>query len=149
MRGSSASSSRVAAVEMTRSVMRALWHSAGSGKWGVGSGKYPTDCHRAYSLLPTPYSPPSNLHLRAELDQPVARNAEECGGGARVAREEGEQLVAPQRHAGPIGGDHGFAADEERRVHQVEIQSLDRAALQRRGDVRVLGEAEAQGEAIE
>mgnify|MGYP006313200319 CR=1 FL=1 len=38
-------------------------------------------------------------NLRAQLHQPVARNAEEFGSRRRIARHQQEQLVAPQRHA--------------------------------------------------
>src|SRR5690242_7636114 len=90
-----------------------------------------------------------NLDLRAEFDQAIAGNMEERGGRHCVARQEREQLVAPQRHARTLGGNHGFARQEERRVHHVEAQSRLRAGRERRGHVGIFHEAEAQRQRVE
>src|SRR5690242_3029472 len=97
-----------------------------------------------------PYQgPESNLDLSAKLDQPIARNAEERRRRTGVAHEIDEDLVSPQRHAGPIGGDNRLAAQKERGVHHVEAQSLGLATLQRLRNMRILGKAEAHDQPVE
>ena len=77
-------------------------------------------------------------------------NLEERRGRQRIARQEREQLVAPQRHAGTARVGHdALARQEEGGVHQVERQALARALRQRQRDVRILGEAEAQFAGVE
>src|SRR5213078_483134 len=50
-----------------------------------------------------PVGEDSELDTRAELDDPVWRDAEEVGRRTRVARHEAEQTLAPPHHRGWTG----------------------------------------------
>jgi len=55
-----------------------------------------------------PFSQRSERDLHAELDDPVGRDTEELGRRAGVARQEGEQGLAPRLHGVLAGGEQGL-----------------------------------------
>src|SRR3546814_13085891 len=59
-----------------------------------------------------------DLDLRPQFHQPVPWNPEEPRRRRRVAVHEGEQLVAPDRHAAASPGDHRLAARKGGGVHR-------------------------------
>src|SRR5688500_4842795 len=56
----------------------------------------------------------SELDLPAELHDPGARNLDERRRTLRIARHDGEQLLAPPRHARAADGDQTLTPEEER-----------------------------------
>ena len=78
-----------------------------------------------------PWAPPSQLDLRAQLHDAVDRDVEEVHRPRRASRHGDEQPLAPARHAGARGRDQGFSAEEEGRLHQLELQAVRPAQRQR------------------
>ena len=99
-------------------------HRARGGGAGGGAGASRPSTRRA---SPTA----SDLDLRPELDDAVRREAEELGGGARVAREVGEERLAPGRHLRRAAGEQRLAAEVVGGVVEVDGEALARA--RRRG----------------
>src|SRR5262249_52480310 len=85
--------------------------------------------------------PCSNLHLAAELDHPVRRNAEKLRRRQRVAMHGLEQFAADGAKARASLRHNGHSAHEERGVHHVELKVLPAAALEHSRHVGVLHEA--------
>src|ERR1700754_3336446 len=77
---------------------------------------------RAYPTA-SPRARRSDLHLGAELDDPIRRQVHEVGDRRRVAMHVGEQLLAPWRHAGAQRGNDRAARQEVRGAHRVEFEA--------------------------
>src|SRR5690349_23261624 len=107
---STISSSRLAAVAMRRSVTGMPKGRERANYAGLraqrGDSTHTAHEHRSGSAVPLAVRARvgvrSNLHLRPELDQPIAGNLEKRRGRRRVALHENEELVAPTHHAGTI-----------------------------------------------
>src|SRR5204862_7642975 len=83
----------------------------------------------------------SNLDLPTKLDDPVRRDAEELGCIERQVRQKDKQPVAPAKHGGaPWSWPQFLAADEERGLHQIDMEVLDPALCQGAHDVRLVHE---------
>ena len=103
--------------------------------------------HRRYSAIDPPCgaaqaaSACSNLHLAAELDHPVRRNAEKFRRRQRVAMHGLEQFAADGVKARASLRHDGHSAHEERGLHHVELKVLRAAPLEHSRHVGVLHEA--------
>src|SRR6266513_1289031 len=86
------------------------------------------------------HQPPSEFHLRPHFEHLVPRDLEEGRGAQGVTRHEREQLLAPVRHAGPVGGDERLAPEEERRSRDGNVERLHLAGREDVLDVRVVHE---------
>src|SRR5690349_10317810 len=64
----------------------------------------------------------SELYLRPEFTDSLRRQSEVLRRAAGVAREAGEQALAPDRHAGARSGDQRLAAEEEGAARGVDVE---------------------------
>src|SRR5262249_24685615 len=82
----------------------------------------------------------SNLHLTAELDHSVRRNAEKFRRRQSVAMHGLEQFAADGSPARLSFRHDRNSAHEERRLHHVELKALCAAPLKHSRNIRVLHE---------
>src|SRR5471032_686803 len=72
---------------------------------------------------------PLDFDVGAQFHHAVRGDVEEVRGARRVARHPGEDMVAPECHAGHLSRwNHGLARKEERGVHHVEREPVTHAA---------------------
>src|SRR5450432_668944 len=72
---------------------------------------------------------PLDFDVGAQFHHAVRGDVEEVRGARRVASHPGEDMVAPQRHAGDLARrNHGLARKEERGVHHVEREPVAHTA---------------------
>src|SRR3989344_4489055 len=86
----------------------------------------------------------SDLHLRAQFDHAVGRQAQEVGHARSVAVHAGEQLLAPGQHAAPDRRDHDVAREEVAGLHVVDLHAVLAQQLEGLRHVGFVLEAEVQ-----
>ena len=83
--------------------------------------------------------PRSEIDARIDLDDPCGWNTEGIGHGARVARHEGEQRLAPVTHPTGRRGNEGRAAEIKCRLFRIDGNRPGSAGPgQRRGNVGLI-----------
>src|SRR5258705_7597446 len=89
------------------------------------------------------------LDLRAELHHAIRRYAEVGRGALRVAREEGEQRLAPAAHARPSRRDQLLSAHEIADLGEVDRQAPELDLFEQRRHVGYLHESVARDDSAE
>src|SRR4051794_14474164 len=66
----------------------------------------------------------SQLYLRPQLAHSLRRDLEVARRTARVARQESEQTLSPDRHPRSARREQRLSAEEERRLRHVDLDAL-------------------------
>ena len=91
----------------------------------------------------------SDLDLAAQFNDAVGRQTEKLHRAFRIAQHPGEQLLPPDRHAGPGRGEQRLARQEEAGVDHAELRAAGGDPVEPCGNIRCLHEAVAQHDAVE